>query len=77
MKSNIIHAGINNGSISMYACNSRCGYHPHKIDFSWKNVTCKRCLGLIKRYKRYEDKERNLILFVPKDWKKNTKVKEV
>lgn len=54
MVSDIIHAGIDNGSIQMYACNSMCGYHPHKIDFSWKNVTCKNCLNIISKYNRSE-----------------------
>lgn len=54
MVSDIIHAGIYNGSIQMYACNWACGYHVHKIDFSWKNVTCKNCLNLISKYERSE-----------------------
>lgn len=53
-KTNIIHAGINNGSISMYACNWACGYQPDKIDYTWKKVTCKKCLNLIKKYNRSE-----------------------
>jgi hypothetical protein len=51
---NIIHAGINNGSISFYACNNACGYHSGKIDFSWTKVTCKKCLNLINKYERSE-----------------------
>jgi hypothetical protein len=66
---NIIHAGIYNGSISMYACNSMCGFFPHKIDFTWKHVTCKRCLNLIKKYDRSE--EDGYILFKDKEVKTN------
>ena len=67
MKTNIIHAGIDNGSITFYACNSYCGYHQDKIDFSWKKVTCKRCLGLLKKYDRSE--KDNCIMFKDKEKK--------
>jgi len=50
----IVHAGIDNGSIWGYACNMACGYHVHKLDFSWKHVTCKNCLNLIKKHERIE-----------------------
>lgn len=62
MITDIIHAGIDNGSISGYACNMACGYHPHKIDFSWKKVTCKNCLNLINKYKRVESKNGNVMI---------------
>lgn len=67
MVSDIIHAGFDNGSISGYACNSACGYHPHKISFDWKGVTCKRCLNLIKKYDRYTGREGNLVLLKDKE----------
>lgn len=51
----IIHAGIDNGSIWMYACNGACGVTQGKIDFSWKNVTCKNCLHLLTIYDRCEN----------------------
>jgi len=54
MEKKIIHAGIDNGSILMYACNQACGITQGKIDFSWKRVTCKNCLDIIKKYDRSE-----------------------
>lgn len=54
MVSNIIHAGIYNGSITMYACNNACGIYIHKCDLTWKHVTCKNCLNLISKYNRSE-----------------------
>ncbi len=59
---NKIHAGIFNGSISGYACNMHCGYHPDNIDFSWKEVTCKNCLKLISKYGRYTGNFKKLIM---------------
>ena len=50
----IIHGGFDNGSMSGYLCNRACGYHPHKIDFTWKKVTCKNCLNIISKHDRVE-----------------------
>lgn len=62
MITDIIHAGIDNGSIHGYACNMACGYHEHKIDFSWKKVTCKNCLNLISKYERVERDNGDIML---------------
>ena len=62
MVSDIIHAGINNGSIRGYACNMACGYHEHKIDFSWEKVTCKNCLNLISKYHRSTGRNGDLVM---------------
>ena len=62
MVSDIIHAGFNNGSISGYCCNATCGYHPHKISWDWKDVTCKNCLNIIKKFNRFENSDNEILL---------------
>ena len=66
MITDIIHAGISNGSIRGYACNMACGYHPHKVSWDWKNVTCKNCLNLMQKYSRYTGSNNDIIMLKKK-----------